>query len=79
MFRIIYLLGFSLMVIGLFDGGGVVNSFLMSFRVIFFLYSNFVSWRVILFFKLIRLNIERSVFWVEKKNLLYEVVENIFD
>lgn len=56
-----HLLGFSLAAGGLPGGGGAVNSSSMSFRVTFFLHNNSASWRVILFSKPIRSNIERSV------------------
>lgn len=61
MLRSPYLLGLSLMAGGLPGGGGAVKSSSMSFRVTFFLHSHSASWRVILFSKPTRSNMERSV------------------
>lgn len=55
-----HLLGFSRTAGGLPGGGGAVKSSSMSFRVTLFLHSNSASWRVIVFSKPIRSNIERS-------------------
>lgn len=56
-----HLLGFSRTAGGRAGGGGAVKSSSMSFRDILFLHSSSASWRVILFSKPIRSNIERSV------------------
>lgn len=56
-----HLLGFRRTAGGRPGGGGAVKSSSMSFRVTLFLRSNSASWRVILFSKPIRSNIERSV------------------
>lgn len=62
-----HLLGFSLRVAGRGAGTGVVESSSRSFRVAFFLSSNSASWRVILFSKPMRSNMERSASWGEEK------------
>lgn len=75
-----HLLGFSLTAGGLPGGGGAVKSSSMSLRVTFFWRSHSASWRVILFSKPTRSNIERSVSWAERENEeLHEAVDKAFD